>query len=167
METVIAKTKVYAEYVLIHTIRFEYKNFKLFYGDTELDATVHCNYVEFHDVVQLRNTIGIVSFYQLNQLYNFDPSVRISLSSTLLYTTKLLQDIHMLTDAMLEVYNSSVINESSNEIHVRLGNNCCITFYFIELEYDGYLIEIIHNQTTLYKHEFKTFVTDYCQLFKI
>jgi hypothetical protein len=167
METVIAKTKVYADYVLIHTIRFEYKNSKLFYGDTELNATVHCNYVEFHDEVQLRSTVGIVSFYQLNQLYNFDPSIRVSLSSTLLYSTKLLRDIHILTDDMLEVYDSSVIDESSNEIHFRLGNNCWITLYYIELEYDGYLIEIVHNQTTLYKHEFKKFVTDYCQLFKI
>jgi hypothetical protein len=171
MENVIAKTKLYSEdgseYIKIHTILFEYKKDKLFYGDTELDATLHSakgNYVEFHDSEQLRNTIGIVSFYQLNQLYNFDPSVRISLYSTLLYTTKLLQDIHMLTDAMLEVYNSSVINESSNEIHCRLGNNCWITFYFIELEYDGYLIELVHNQSTLYKHEFKIFVTDYCSL---
>ena len=169
MENVIAKTKMYSEdgseYIRIHTILFEHKNSKLFYGDTELAATVHRgSYVEFHDEAQLRTTVGIVSFYQLNQLYQFDPSIRISLSSTLLYTTKLLQDIHMLTDAMLEVYDSTVIDESSNEIHCRLGNNCWITFYFIELEYDGYLIEIVHNQSTLYKHEFKIFVTDYCSL---
>ena len=171
METVIAKTKLktklYSDYIQIHTIRFEYKKDKLFYGETELDATVHSKmgiYIEFHDEAQLRNTVGIVSFYQLNQLYNFEPSIRVSLSSTLLYSTKLLRDIHILTDDMLEVYKSTVIEESSNEIHVRLGNNCWITFYFIELEHDGYLIEIVHNQTTLYKHEFKTFVTDYCNL---
>jgi hypothetical protein len=174
METIIANTNMYsedgAEYIRIHTILFEYKNSKLFYGDTELDATVHTSfqdrYVEFHDKVQLRNTVGIVSFYQLNQLYQFDPSIHVSLSSTLLYTTKLLKDIHMLTDAMLDVYEATIIDESSNEIHCRLKNNCWITFYFIELEYDGYLIEIIHNQTTLYKYEFKTFVTDYSNLIK-
>ena len=130
METVIAKTKLYSEedseYIKIHTIRFEYKKGKLFYGDTELDATVHSNmgiYVEFHNSEQLRNTIGIVSFYQLNQLYNFDASIRVSLTSTLLYSTKLLKDIHMLTESMLEVYNSTIIEESSKrEMSVITGN---------------------------------------------
>ena len=166
-------TKVYSEndseYILIHTIRFEYKT-KLFYGETELDATVHTlnrgTYVKFNDIDQLRNTIGIVSFYQLNQIYNFDPSIRIALTSTLLYTDKLLQDIHILTDAMLEEYESTIIVDSLNEIHCRLKNNCWITLYFIQLE-DGYLIELVHNQTTLYKHEFKTFIFDYFELFKI
>jgi len=171
METVIEKTKVYSEdgseYIRIHTILFEYKNSKLFYGETELDATVHSgNYVEFHDSEQLRTTIGVVSFYQLNQLYNFDPSIRISLTSTLLYTTKSLDDIHIFTNAMLEVYESSIIEKTSNEIHFRLINNCWIRLYFIEIGND-YLIEIVHNQTTLYKHEFKKFTSDYCNLFKI
>ncbi len=158
-----------SEYIRIITILFEYKNAKLFYGDTELDATVHTDkgvYVEFHDTVQLRETIGIVSYYQMNQLYDFDPSIRISLTSTLLYTKKMLDDIHLFSDAMLEVYESTIIEKSANEIHFRLKNNCWITFHFIEVE-NGYLIEIIHNQTTLYKHEFKTFTADYCQLFKI
>ena len=155
--------------IQIHTISFEYKNSKLFYEDTELDATVHSNkgnYVEFHNTQQLRNTIGMVSFYQLNQLYNFDPSIRIALTSTLIYTHKMLGDIQLFSNAMLEVYESTIIEQSSNEIHFRLKNNCWITLYFIEVE-DGYLIEIIHNQSTLYKQEFKTFISDYCNLFKI
>jgi hypothetical protein len=173
METVIANTKLYSEdgsdYIQIHTILFEYKNAKLFYGSIELDATVQTKYgiyVDFHDIVQLRNTIGVVSFYKLNQLYQFDPSVRISLTSTVIYTIKPLDDIQILSDAMLEVYESSIIEKTSNEIHFRLVNKCWITFYFIKIE-DGYLIEIIHNQTTLCKQEFKTFIADYCNIFKI
>lgn len=168
------RTTIYSEddseYIRIHTILFEYKDTMLFYGETELNATVHTLtrgiYVEFHDSKQLRDTIGVVSFYQLNQLYHFEPSIRISLTSTLVYTTKTLDDIHLFSDAMLEVYESTIIDKSSNEIHFRLNNNCWITLYFIEVE-DGYLIEILHNQTTLYKYEFKKFTTDYCQLFKI
>jgi hypothetical protein len=160
-----------SEYIRIHTIRFEYKDTKLFYGETELDATVHILtrgiYVDFHDEVHLRKTVGIVSFYQLNQLYYFDPSIRVSLTSTLYYTTKLLQYIHMLTDDILELYKSTIIHQSSNEIHFRLNNNCWITLHFIEIEYDGYLIEIIHNQTTLYKEEFKSFAISYINLFKV
>jgi len=170
---VIANTKLFSEdssdYIKILTILFEYKNNELFYGDTKLDATVHSEnsvYVKFHDIGQLRETIGVVSFYQLNQIYHFDPSIRISLTSTLVYTTKSLDDIHLFSEAMLEVYESTIIEKSSNEIHFRLANKCWITLYFIEIDED-YLIEIIHNQTTLYKHEFKTFTADYCQLFKI
>ncbi len=173
MDDLIKRTTIYSEdgseYIRILTILFEYKNSKLFYGDTELDATVHLEqgtYVEFHDIGHLRETIGIVSFYQLNQIYHFDPSIRISLTSTLLYTKKTLEDIHIFTDAMLEVYDSTIIEKLANEIHFRLANNCWITIYFIEIDED-YLIEIIHNQTTLYKHEFKKFTADYCQLFKI
>ena len=166
-------TKLYSEdgsdYIKIHTILFEYKNSKLFYGDTELDATVHTDkgvHIDFHDIAHLRETIGVVSFYQLNQLYHFDPSIRISLTSTLIYTIKPLDDIQLLSDAMLEVYESTIIEKTCNEIHFRLIDKCWITLYFIELV-DGYLIEIIHNQTTLYKQEFKTFTSDYCNLFKI
>lgn len=169
----IVRPKLYSkcglDYIQFHTISFEYKNSKIFYGDTELNATVHSKngiYVTFHDTEQLRNTIGMVSFYQLNQLYNFDPSIRISLTSTLIYTTKMLADIHLFSNAMLEVYEYTIIQQSSNEIHFRLKNNCWITLCFTEVE-DGYLIEIIHNQTTLYKDEFKKFTSDYCELFKI
>jgi hypothetical protein len=165
--------KLYSEdgsdYIKIHTILFEYKNSKLFYGDTELDATVYTDkgvHIIFHDIAQLRETVGVVSFYQLNQIYHFDPSIRVSLTSTLIYTIKPLEDIQILSDAMLEVYNSTIIQKTSNEVHFRLIDKCWITLYFIELV-DGYLIEIIHNQTTLYKQEFKTFTADYCNLFKI
>ena len=108
----------------------------------------------------------MVSFYRLNQLYNFDPSIRIALTSTVIYTIKPLDDIQILSDAMLEEYDSTMIEKTSNEIHFRLLNKCWITLYFIEID-DGYLIEIVHIQTTLYKHEFKTFTADYCNLFKI
>ena len=158
-----------SEYIRIHTISFLYKKPCLFYNNIELNATVHSTiygtYVTFDDVDQLRNTIDVISFYTLNQLYNFDPSIRVSLTSTLLYTTKPLEDIYSLSDALITIYESKIISKSMDEIHFRIFNKCSITLFFIRID-EGYLIELLHNQINLYKHEFKRFTSDYCELIK-
>ena len=167
-------TTLYSEqdsvYIRIHTILFLYKKPLLFYKDIELNATVHSTiygtYVTFNDVDQLKNTIDIVSFYKLNQLYNFDMSVRISLTSTLLYTSKSYDDIYTLTESLITIYESKIINQTRDEIHFRIFNKCCISLYVIRID-EGYLIELLHNQQTLYKQDFKKFTSDYCELLQI
>jgi len=158
-----------SEYIRIHTISFLYKKPSLFYNNVELNATVHSTiygtYVTFNDVDQLRNTIDIVSFYKLNQLYNFDTSVRVSLASTLLYTPKSYDDIYTLTESLITIYESKIINKSMDEIHFRIFNKCSITLFFIRID-EGYLIELLHNQINLYKQEFKKFTLDYSELIK-
>jgi len=166
-------TTLYSEqdsvYIRIHTISFLYKKPSIFYKDIELNATVHSTiygiYITFNDIDQLRNTIDIVSFYKLNQLYNFDTSVRVSLTSTLLYTPKSYDDIYTLTESLITIYESKIINQTHNEIHFRIFNKCCISLYVIRID-EGYLIELLHNQETLYKQDFKKFTLDYSELIK-
>jgi hypothetical protein len=158
-----------SEYIRIHTISFLYKKPCLFYNNVELNATVHSTIygtnVTFNDVDQLKNTIDVVSFYKLNQLYNFDPSIRVSLTSTLLHTTKSIEDIWSLSDALIIIYKSKIINRTRDEIHFRIFNKCSITLFIIRID-EGYLIELLHNQINLYKNEFKKFTSDYCELIK-
>ena len=156
-----------SEYIRIHTISFLYKKPSLFYNNTKLNASVHftCKgiYVKFNDELQLRNIVGIVNFYKLNYFYNFDTDVHILLQSTLLYTTKSIENILVSSHALITIYESTIINQTCDEIHFRLRNNCGITIHFIQIE-DGCLIELVHNQINLYKKEFETFTTDYCEL---
>jgi len=158
-----------SEYIRIHTISFMYNNSFLFYENTKLNASVFFTkngiFVKFKDANQLRTIVGIVSFYKLNQFYHFVSSVNISLTSTLLYTTKPLEDIQSFSDALITIYESKIINQTLYEIHFRIFNQCSITLRFICID-EGYLIEILHNQINLYKQDFKKFTTDYCELLK-
>ena len=155
------------EYIRIHTISFLYKKPFLFYNNSEIKASVYFLskgiYVKFNDAKQLRNIIGIVHFYKLNYFYKFDTDVHILLQSTLLYSTKSIEDILIASNALITIYESNIINQTHDEINFRLRNNCGITIHFIQIE-DGYLIELVHNQINLYKKEFKTFTSDYCNL---
>jgi hypothetical protein len=164
------------ENIHIHGIEFTYESPLLFYNTIRVNADLRKSktglYVEFNDPTTLCRTIGFKNFYILNQIYKFDPTITINEKSTVLFSTKSIEDLDILVDAIIHAYNGKVINSNrtTDYINFRLHNNCCITMYFSyvydeeEDSNDGYIIEIIHEQTTLYKEQFKAFVVDFTKL---
>lgn len=165
-----------SEHIYIRNIPFKYNSDEtVSYNGIELDSYVHNNhnlvYVNFKNIVQLRNAVGFKNFYILNQIYKFDPSVTTDEKSILLFSSKTMEELGILIDAMIDVYKGKTINNSkgTNYIYFRLGNNCSISMYFNyvyeeEGDKEGYIIELIHNQCTLYKQEFKAFVADFTKM---
>jgi hypothetical protein len=181
IQTVIQHTKISSdsgtEYIYIRNIPFTYDSDNIFYNTIRLDASLHHNlycgdYVKFNDPSGLCRTIGFKNFYILNQVYKFDPTITTNIKSTLLFSNKSIEDLDILVDAIIHAYNGKIINNNRTNDYVtfRLHNNCCITIYFsyvYDEEQDtnnGYIIEIIHEQTTLYKEQFKAFVADFTTL---
>jgi hypothetical protein len=174
---VINATKIYSdsgtEYIDIKNIQFTYDSTDtIFYKNITIDAVLHRTensvYVEFNDTSSLCRTIGFRNFYILNQVYKFDPTISTRPTSTILFSKKTIEDLDILVDAIIEAYNGKINVRLSDYINFRLHNNCCITIYFSyvydEDDNEGYIIELIHEQTTLYKQQFKAFVVDFTKL---
>jgi len=170
-------TKIYSdsgtEYIDIRNIQFTYDSTNtIFYKNNTLDAVLHKTensvYVEFNDTESLRRIIGIRNFYILNQVYKFDLTISTRETSTVLFSNKYIEDLDILVDAIIDAYNGKINSRTGNYINFRLYNNCCISIYFSYVyeddDNDGYIIELIHEQTTLYKEQFKAFVADFNKL---
>jgi hypothetical protein len=172
----IKATKIYSdsgsEYIDIQKIQFTYNSDQtVSYNHIRLDSIVkkteHTVYVQFNDIDQLQHVIGFRNFYILNQVYKFDPTITTHENSTLLFSSKSLDDLDILVDAIIDVYNGKINVRTSDYICLRLHNNCSISIYFSYVYNDtseGYIIEIVHNQCVLYKEQFKTFVCDFTKL---
>ena len=171
---IIKETQISAGNILIRNIEFTYDSHTIFYNGIRLDAILHQTensaYVEFTHPISLCRIIGFRNFYILNQVYNFDPTITTNIKSTILFSNKSIEDLDILVDAMIDAYNGKINARCSDYINFRLHNNCCLTIYFSYV-YDeendkdeGYIIEIIHEQTTLYKQQFKSFVADFTKL---
>jgi len=181
IQEVIRHTKISSDsgtdYIYIRNIPFTYDSDQnVFYNSIRLNASLHKlswgAYVKFNDPTALCRIIGFKNFYILNQVYKFDPTITTNIKSTILFSTKSIEDLDILVDAMIHAYNGKIINDNrtSDYINFRLHNNCCITMYFSYVfdeeddTIDGYIIELIHEQTTLYKEQFRAFVSDFTKL---
>ena len=174
LDTKICSDSSGTEHIYIRNIEFTCDATTIFYKNITLDATlrrtINSAYVEFHDTSSLLSAIGFKNFYILNQIYHFDPSINSDIKSTILFSNKSIEDLDILVDAIIDAYNGKINARTSDYINFRLHNNCCITIYFNyvydeedEMK-DGYIIQLKHEQTTLYKQQFKSFVLDFTQL---
>lgn len=159
------------ENIYIRNIEFNYDSDTIFYNGIRLNAVMHKNedmvYVEFNNTDELQTIIGFKNFYILNQVYKFDPTITTNEKSTILFSNKSIEDLDILVDAIIDVYNGKINARTSDYICFRLENNCSVTIYFSYVYNDdaeGYLLELIHNQTTLYKQEFNAFITDFSKM---
>ena len=160
------------EHIYIRNVPFTYNiNQTVSYNNIRINSVVHKNddtvYVEFNDVDELQSIIGFRNFYILNQVYKFDPTITTNEKSTVLFSNKSIEDLDILVDAIIDVYKGKINARTSDYICFRLENNCSITIYFSYVYNDdeeGYIIEVIHNQDTLYKQEFKAFIADFSKM---
>lgn len=156
-------SKTGIEHIYIRNIPFIVED-GLYYNKHKLNSILHRTndtvYIEFNDIDQLCKIIGTLNFYILNQIYHFDPMITTDIKSTLLFYNKPLNELHILIEAIVDVYNGQFSN-CSYTYYIRLENKCSIDIYLNWV--NGYLIEIYHS-SNLYKEEFKAFVSDFSKL---
>jgi len=147
--------------IIVFGIYFDYIDNNIVYNQTDIDATIinkkEGSFVKFHDLYNLRITIGIENYIHLNRYYNYDEELFVC-SNNYKFTDL---DILTILDKYEEIFknnNCSILFLDETKAIIRINEVCEIyiltTYLYIE---NIYLIELLYPHI-LYKSQYKEFV---------